>query len=62
MGRFYAMGADTYQLATQLQLLQALPNTSTDGLTGRMQLDPQNRVERQTGWAHYVDGTLEVLP
>ena len=62
MGRFYAMGADAYQLAAQLQLLQALPNTSTDGLTGQMQLDAQNKVERQTGWAQYVDGQLEILP
>lgn len=62
MGRFYAMGADAYQLATQLQLLQALPNTSTNGLTGHMQLDAQNKVERRTGWAQYVNGQLEVLP
>lgn len=62
MGRFYAMGADAYQLATQLQLLQALPGTSTDGLTGQMQLDSKNKVERHTGWAQYVDGRLEPLP
>lgn len=62
MGRFYAMGADTYQLAVQLQLLQALPNTSTEGLTGQMQLGKQNRVERHTGWAQFVDGKLEPLP
>lgn len=62
MGRFYAMGADAYQLAVQLQLLQAVPNTSTDGLTGRMQLDPQNRVKRGTGWARYNNGQLELLP
>lgn len=62
MGRFYAMGADAYQLATQLQLLQAMPNTSTDGLTGKMQLGPQNRINRTTGWAQYNHGQLEVLP
>lgn len=62
MGRFYAMGADAYQLAVQLQLLQALPNTSTDGLTGQMQLGTQNKVERHTGWAQYSDGKLELLP
>lgn len=62
MGRFYAMGADAYQLAVQLQLLQAVPNTSTDGLTGQMQLNTRNQVERHTGWAKYVDGKLEQLP
>lgn len=62
MGRFYAMGADAYQLATQLQLLQAVPNTSTDGLTGQMQLNQHNQVERGTGWARYSNGKLELLP
>lgn len=62
MGRFYAMGADAYQLATQLQLLQAVPNTSTEGLTGKMQLNQRNQVERQTGWAKYSNGKLELLP
>ena len=62
MGRFYAMGADAYQLAVQLQLLQALPNTNTPGLTGQMQLNQQHKVERTTSWARFVDGKQEPLP
>lgn len=62
MGRFYAMGADAYQLATQLQMLEALPGSSTLGLSGQMQLTPQLKVERKTSWARFADGKLETLP
>ena len=62
MGRFYAMGADAYQLATQLQMLEALPGSSTLGLSGQMQLTPQRKVERKTSWARFADGKLETLP
>lgn len=62
LGRFYAMGADAYLLASQLQLLDTLPNTSSQGMTGRMQLNRQQRVERHTDWARFHDGRMEVLP
>lgn len=61
MGRFYAMGADTWRLASQLQLLQALPDTRTPGYTGNLQLNPQNRVERHVDWVRFHDGQLESL-
>lgn len=62
MGRFYAMGADAWQLASQLQLLQALPDTRTPGYTGQLQLNDQNRVERRVDWARFHEGQLNQLP
>ena len=61
MGRFYAMGADAYRLASQLQLLRALPNSSATGLTGILKLDPQQRIQRTLSWAEFINGNLEQL-
>lgn len=59
MGRFYAMGADAYQLATQLQLLSTLPNSTSEGFTGILQLNALQHVERQTPWARFEQGKLQ---
>lgn len=61
LGRFYAMGADTWKLANQLQLMQALPEIRTPGYTGDLQLNKQNKIERHVDWAHIQDGQLEAL-
>ncbi len=61
LGRFYAMGADAYQLASQLQQLRALPNSSSAGLTGNLQLNTQQRIERLLYWAQFNDGNIEPL-
>ena len=61
MGRFYAMGADAYQLASQLQQLQALPNSSASGLTGILKLSPEQRIERTLYWVQFTNGSIEQL-
>ena len=61
MGRFYAMGADAYQLASQLQQLRALPNSSAAGLTGTLKLDPEQRIVRTLYWAQFNNGKIEQL-
>ena len=61
LGRFYAMGADAYQLASQLQQLRALPNSSSAGLTGNLQLNTQQRIERLLYWAQFENGKIEPL-
>lgn len=61
MGRFYAMGADAYQLASQLQQLQALPNSSASGLTGILQLSPDQRIERTLYWTQFANGAIEQI-
>ena len=59
MGRFYAMGADAYQLMSQLQQLRALPNSSSAGLTGTLKLNSQQRIERTLYWARFTKNSIE---
>lgn len=61
MGRFYAMGADAYQLANQLQQLSAIPNSSAVGLTGTLQLSPEQRIQRTLYWAQFSNNRIEQL-
>lgn len=62
LGRLYAMGADAYRLAPHLGQLKALPESSIDGLSGRLHLNPQQRIERQLPWAEFRDGRVQRLP
>lgn len=62
LGRLYAMGADAYMLATRLNQLLALPDTQLDGLSGKLTLTPEQRVERSLPWAEFHDGTVQLLP
>lgn len=61
MGRFYAMGADAYQLANHLQQLKVLSNANLSGLTGTLRKGPGQRIERTLYWTQFVDGKLEQL-
>ena len=61
MGRFYAMGADAYQLANQLQQLKVLSNANLSGLTGTLSKGPGQRIERTLYWTQFVDGKLKQL-
>ncbi|MGQ7815497.1 penicillin-binding protein activator [Metapseudomonas furukawaii] len=61
LGRLYAMGADAYRLAPRLTQLKALPDTQVDGLSGRLSLNPAQRIERQLPWAEFRDGQVQRL-
>ena len=61
MGRFYAMGADAYQLANQLEQLTLIPNSSAVGLTGTLKLSPEQRIERSLYWATFSNNHIEQL-
>lgn len=61
LGRLYAMGADAYRLAPRLNQLLALPDTQLDGLSGVLQLNGDQRIERQLPWAQFRDGKVERL-
>lgn len=61
MGRFYAMGADAYQLANHLQQFKVLSNANLSGLTGTLRKGPGQRIERTLYWTQFVDGKLEQL-
>ena len=62
LGRLYAMGVDAYRLAPRLDQLKALPHTQIDGLSGKLSLNPAQRVERQLPWAEFRDGQVQRLP
>lgn len=62
LGRLYAMGADAYRLAPRLDQFKALPSTQIDGLTGKLSLNPAQRIERQLPWAEFRDGQVQRLP
>jgi outer membrane PBP1 activator LpoA protein len=62
LGRLYAMGADAYRLAPRLDQLKALPGTQIDGLSGKLSLNPAQRIERQLPWAEFRDGQVQRLP
>jgi outer membrane PBP1 activator LpoA protein len=44
-----------------LQQLRALPNSRSAGLTGNLQLNAQQRIERLLYWAQFNNGQLESL-
>lgn len=49
--RLYAMGIDTYELATRLGQLARQPGSTLAGRTGTLSLDAQRRVTRRLLWA-----------
>ena len=61
--RYYAFGFDAYRLATAIR---AAGNNSAgvnvDGLTGRLTLDTDRRVQRELAWAQLRNGTPRPPP
>ena len=62
MGRFYAMGADAYQLAKRFRQLSDIDHTQINGLTGTLILNQQQQIERYTDWVELNQGRLVSLP
>jgi len=54
--RFFALGADAYNLIPFLGRLQAKPYERFSGQTGNLNLDDNNRVHRELLWAQFVSG------
>lgn len=54
--RFYALGADAYLLAPRLPILREIPNSFAQGLTGKLNVNPDGVVERTLQWAMYRRG------
>ncbi|WP_263142337.1 penicillin-binding protein activator [Pseudomonas sp. RIT-PI-AD] len=61
-GRLYAMGVDAFRLAPRLTQLKALPESSVEGLSGTLSLNPAQRIERRLPWAEFRDGQVQRLP
>jgi hypothetical protein len=53
----YAFGFDAYQLLAGLNI--AARGVAVDGLTGRLTLGPDGRVQRDTEWAEVENGRLQ---
>ena len=55
--RLYAFGYDAYRLLRGLNV--AARGVPVDGLTGRLSLEADGRVQRETAWAQVRDGRLQ---
>lgn len=62
LGRLYAMGVDAYRLSKRLPLLRQVEGSSVQGLTGRLTMGPDGRVQREQLWAIFEQGTPRLLP
>ena len=60
-GRFFALGADAYNLIPYLGRLQAKSWERFSGYTGNIYLDPQQRLHRELLWARFVNGAPRML-
>jgi outer membrane PBP1 activator LpoA protein len=58
--RLYALGFDAYRLVPLLYNTHAI-GTPLQGVTGTLSLDPDGRVHRRLDWAHFDDGSVELL-
>lgn len=55
--RYFAFGYDAAMLASALR--RGLPDWPLQGVTGRLSLTPEGRIERQLNWARVRDGIVE---
>lgn len=55
--KLYALGADAYQLVTNLNALSQ--GQRLQGYTGGLELKPDGRIQRHLDWAQYVEGVSE---
>lgn len=59
--RLYAMGVDAFRLLTRVKQLQAFPESQVFGATGRLSLDFERRIIRQTECTQFHGGTPTLL-
>jgi len=59
--RFFALGADTYQLAPRLELLSSVDQSYIEGQTGRLSISKLNTIERELQWAEFKHGKASIL-
>ena len=59
--RLYAFGADAYYLVKGLATLRAQHYAELDGVTGKLSLNENNRINRRLVWAQFKKGTPRIL-
>jgi outer membrane PBP1 activator LpoA protein len=61
--RFFAFGFDAYRLTMAIRAAgSSTAAVNVDGLTGRLTLDNERRVQRQLGWAQLHNGVTRPAP
>jgi uncharacterized protein len=61
--RYFAFGFDAYRLATAIRAAGSnAAVVNVDGLTGRLTLDNERRVQRQLAWAQLHNGLTRPAP
>jgi uncharacterized protein len=59
--RYYAFGFDAYRLVPGLRSGNPAAASEIAGVTGKLHLDPQNKVRRDLEWAQIKNGVPNVL-
>ncbi len=59
--RLYAFGADAYRLVKELGKLRAQQYAEYQGVTGKLSLNENNRIDRRLMWARFNRGTPQIL-
>jgi outer membrane PBP1 activator LpoA protein len=59
--RLYAFGADAYYLVKELGKLRAQQYAEFQGVTGKLSLNENNKIDRRLMWARFRKGTPRVL-
>jgi outer membrane PBP1 activator LpoA protein len=60
--RLFAFGFDAYRLSAAIRGSGIGGAINVDGLTGRLTLDPERRVQRELAWAELHKGTTRPVP
>ncbi len=61
LSRLYAFGVDAYRIIPHLGRLQAQSGAELPGLSGRLRVGPDRRIQRALSWAKFVRGLPRVL-
>lgn len=59
--RLYAFGADAYSLVKELGTLRAQQYTEFNGVTGKLSLSEDNRINRRLVWAQFNKGIPRIV-
>ncbi len=59
--RLFALGVDSYQLASRLPLLEEVEDAWVSGHTGRLTMDKYGALEREQLWARFESGIPVIL-
>ena len=59
--RLFALGVDSYQLASRLPLLEEVSDAWISGHTGRLTMDEQGALEREQLWARFESGVPVIM-